>query len=114
MADEDRPYDASEPKDVKAAIRASKRWDDKRAKVILSIMFTEDGRRWMREVLELCRIGDNPFSKDALIMSFRCGEINIGNQLMAQVMNVAPQQYMQMMNEATSVAEDEKKDEPNG
>lgn len=109
--DEDRPYDAGDPQDVKAAIKESKRWDDKRARVLLGILGSEDGRRWLREVLELCRIGDNPFSKDSLVMSFRCGEINVGNQVMAQLMNASPKLYMRMMQEANAAATPEQKDE---
>jgi hypothetical protein len=113
MDDEDRPYDASEPKDVKARIKESQRWDDRRSRVIVGIMSCEDGRRWIRETLELAHVGLNPFNTDALKMAFNCGEANVGQRIMAEVMNATPQMYMQMMAEANPKAEIQK-DETNG
>lgn len=110
--DDDRPYDAGDVRDVKAAIRDSQRWDDKRNRVILSVMGTEDGRRWIRENLELAHIGASSFSIDALRMAYLEGERNIGNVMMAQVMNAAPKEYMLMMAEANPAPEP--KDETNG
>jgi hypothetical protein len=112
MADEDKPYDAGDPKDVKAAIRASQRWNDRKTRVIQTLMSTEDGRRFVREHLELARIGANPFNPDPLKTAFNCGELNIGQRFMAEVMNATPQLYMQMMAEANQATEP--KDENNG
>jgi hypothetical protein len=36
MSDEDRPYDAGDPKDVRARIKESQRWDDKRRTSLLA------------------------------------------------------------------------------
>jgi hypothetical protein len=112
MADEDRPYDAGDPKDVKAAIKAAQRWDDKRDNVVKSIMSSEDGRRWIREFLELCHVGASSFSIDALRMAYLEGERNVGTVFMANVMNAAPDLYMLMMAEANPTPE--QKDESNG
>lgn len=112
MADEDRPYDAGDPKDVKAAIKASQRWDDKRDNVIKSIMATEDGRRWVREHLEFCHVGASSFSIDALRMAYLEGERNIGTHFMADIMNAEPKLYMLMMAEANPSPE--QKDSDNG
>lgn len=112
MADDDRPYDAGDPRDVKAAIKSAQRWDDKRDRVILTVMGTEDGRRWIREHLELAHVGTNPFNSDALKMAFSCGELNVGQRFMADVMNAAPKEYMLMMAEANPAPEP--KDETNG
>lgn len=112
--DDDRPYDASEPADVRKRIKEAQRWDDKRVRVIQTIMGTEDGRRLIREYLELTRLGQNPFNTDALKMAFNCGEINVGQRIMADVMNATPELYMRMMQEANAAATPEQKDETNG
>lgn len=75
-------------------------------------MGTEDGRRWIREHLELAHVGANPFSSDPLKMAFSCGELNVGQRFMADVMNAAPDLYMRMMAEANP--KPESKDETNG
>lgn len=110
--DDDRPYDASDPKDVKERIKESQRWEDRKVRVILSLMATPDGRRYVREHLELAHVGTNPFNSDALKMAFNCGEANVGQRYMADVMNAAPQLYMQMMEEARP--RKEQKDVDNG
>lgn len=110
--DEDRPYDAGDPKDVRAAIKASQRWDDKRNGVILVLMGTEEGRRFVREHLELAHVGTNPFNNDPIKMAFNCGELNVGQRFMADIMNATPQLYMLMMAEANPAPE--QKDESNG
>ncbi len=114
--DEDKPYDAGDPHDVNVAIRAAKRWDDKRARVLIGILSSEDGRRWVRELLDGCHIGANPFNRDLAAMSFSCGELNIGQRLMADFMNASPELYMQMMAEAKNPADqsDEPKEPTNG
>jgi hypothetical protein len=112
MTDDDRPYDAGDPKDVKAAIKAAQRWDDKRDRVISVVMSTEDGRRWVREFLELCHVGASSFSTDGLRMAYLEGERNIGNVFMASIMNADPKLYMLMMAEAAP--KPESKDETNG
>lgn len=112
--DEDRPYDASSEKDVRGAIKEAQRWDDKRNGVILSVMRTEDGRRWVREFLEHCMVGTNPFNPDPVKMAFNCGGLNAGQIFMAQIMNATPELYMTMMAEAQPAATPEQKDETNG
>jgi hypothetical protein len=111
--DEDKPYDAGEPKDVKERIKEAQRWDTKRDRVILGVMSTEDGRRWVREFLEHCMVGHNPYNPEPVKMAFNCGGLNAGQVFMSQIMNASPELYMQMMAEANPTAQ-EQKDENNG
>jgi hypothetical protein len=110
--DEDRPYDAGDPKDVKARIKESQRWEDRKQGVLIGLLGSEEGRRWVRETLELAHVGLNPFNTDPIKMSFNCGELNIGQRLMADMMNASPQLYMLMMAEANPAPE--QKDSDNG
>lgn len=112
--DEERPYDAGEPADVKKRIKESQRWDDRRDRVIISVMSTEDGRRWCREFLEHCMVGHNPYNPEPVKMAFNCGGLNAGQVFMAQIMNASPELYMTMMAEANPKAPVEQKDETNG
>lgn len=98
---EEEPYDAGNPSHVRRAIRESKRWDDRRSDVITLLMSNPDGRRWVHETLVLCHVGANPFANESTHKTaFNCGELNIGQQLMAQVIGAAPKLYLQMMDEA--------------
>lgn len=108
MPEEDRPYDASDPRDVRQRIKADKQWSLKRDAVIVSIMSSPDGRRWIREFLEHCMVGQNPFNPEPVKMAFNCGGLNAGQVFMAQVMNAEPRLYMQMMAEANEENEDER------
>lgn len=110
MADEDRPYDAGDPHDVRSAIRESKRWDDLKGQVIVGVMSTENGRRWLRELIEMCHPGESSFSTEPLRMAFMEGERNIGNRIMVDAMNADQKLYLLMMAEAKA----EPKDEDNG
>lgn len=109
---EDRPYDAGDPKDVKAAIKESQRWADRRDTVLRGVMSTEDGRRWIREAIEMGHVGASSFSSDPLRMAYLEGERNIGLRIMADVMNTEPKLYMLMMAEANPAADS--KDEDHG
>jgi hypothetical protein len=57
------------------------------------------GRTFFFWLLELAGIGQNPFTANALTTSFKCGELNIGQQILAQIIEVAPADYLKMLRE---------------
>jgi hypothetical protein len=66
-----------------------------------ALLSTPAGRRFLRHLLTLCKVGQQPFTPNALTMSFNCGELNIGNQILAEIMSIDPDGYVRMQREAT-------------
>ena len=64
------------------------------------------GREFFYWMLSLCHIGHNPFTTNALTTSFACGELNIGQQLQARIIEVAPQHFLDMLTEQQKEQED--------
>jgi hypothetical protein len=92
-------YDASDPKAVKAAIKDTKSAEAIAREGLKQTMQTEPGRKWLYRLLLMCDPFRNPFNPDALEMARRCGEVNVGLQLIADMDEVSPELYLQMMKE---------------
>lgn len=92
-------YDASDPKAVRAAAKTAKSADDIAREGLRQTMQSEQGRKWLYRALMMCDPFRNPFSSEALEMARRCGEVNIGLQLIADMDEVSPELYLLMMKE---------------
>lgn len=92
-------FSTSERKDVRAAEKHAKQMERLQGEVISQLMSTIGGRSWVLDILERCHIFANPFNTDATLMSFACGELNVGQQIFSDVMRHCPDQYMVMMQE---------------
>jgi hypothetical protein len=92
-------YDSSDPKAVERATKDHKTKEVLRKEGLRQVMSTEPGRAWLHSLIELCMPGQNPFVGDALHTAFNCGELNIGNQLVAQCHACSVELYLQMMKE---------------
>jgi hypothetical protein len=62
-------------------------------------METARGREFMYWLLSLCRMGQNPFTSNALTTSFACGELNVGQQVQAQIIENSPANFLKMLAE---------------
>ena len=62
-------------------------------------MKLREGREFFYWLLELGRIGRNPFTANALTTSFNCGEQNVGLQIQAHIIATAPKDYLKMLTE---------------
>ena len=94
-------YDASNPKHLRRAAKAAKSADADRRIVVLNLMSSPSGRDYVHTQLTRCHCFHSSFSSSALAMAFAEGERNVGLQLLNDVMAFAPDQYVQMMREAT-------------
>lgn len=56
-----------------------------------------EGRDFFYWLLEICHMGITPFTGNALTTAFQCGEENIGKIVQAQIIQVAPEAYFQML-----------------
>lgn len=57
------------------------------------------GRQYIYWLLEICGIGRNPFTQNALNTSFACGQLNVGQQIQAHLIEVAPDAFLEMLKE---------------
>lgn len=87
------------------AVNALKQaWEESDRQVIdfvyAEILNTVQGRKYFFDQLKLAKVGQQPFTPNALAMSFNCGEMNVGNQILARILSVNPQAWIQMQKEA--------------
>lgn len=91
--------DTSDPKQVQAAIKDSKTKDQIAKEGLKVMMSSVEGRAWLYRALSWTSPFQNCFSIDSGQMAFRCGEVNIGLQLIADMQEVSPELYLQTMKE---------------
>ena len=95
-------YDSSNPKHIAIARKSAKAADEARASFINNIMGMVDGRAYIHDLLVSCHVFTQPFSANALVTAFACGELNIGQRILADIMAYCPDDYIQMMREANA------------
>lgn len=78
-------------------------------KALSSLLVTSEGRKYLWWLLEIGRVGQQPFTANALTMSFNCGELNVGQQVLDRIIQVDPAGYVRMMQEQA----DERRDRDN-
>ena len=97
----ERSYDTSDREQVNAQRRRAGRRRRRHLEVVQSLMGAEAGRAWLYEKLERCHIFQTSFVQgDPHATSFRLGENNIGLQLLADIQDAAPDDYVTMIKEA--------------
>jgi hypothetical protein len=78
-----------------------KQADKKRAKQLEDLRFVLSdarGRRVINRLLEKTGVYRNPFTGNSETY-FRCGEMNVGQFLIAEVQSVSPDSYMNLLKE---------------
>lgn len=74
---------------------------------VSSLLQHPHGRRYLFWLLDIGKaVGANPFTGHALSTSFSCGEQNVGQQIMAHILEVSPDGFLLMLKER----EDEKRE----
>ena len=96
----DEPYNAADPKAVKASVKAQRSADAQRAEILRGLMSLPAGRAWVFHLLESCHVFQSSYTGDGLSMAFKEGERNVGLRLLSDVMSTCPDQYIQAMREA--------------
>lgn len=57
------------------------------------------GRKLLWWLLEIGKVGGQPFTPNALATAFGCGELNVGQQILSRIISVSPEGYLTMMKE---------------
>lgn len=90
--------DVDQRREAKRASLAAKKEKAERDAAVSLLLTSPQGRRYLYWILEVSgAVGVNPFSSDSLVTAFRCGEQNIGQQVMAHIIDVSPEGFMTML-----------------
>lgn len=75
--------------------------DDKQEidNAVQTLLENYSGRKFLWHLLTISKIGQNPHTGEALSTAFACGELNIGQQILAHIIEVSPSGYIQMQRE---------------
>lgn len=57
------------------------------------------GRKFLWWLLEIGKIGMQPYAGNALNTAFACGELNVGQRILDRIISVSPEGYLTMMKE---------------
>ena len=86
--------------------RLKRRWakeDDLKIDSALSKTLVDpEGRKFLWWLLQIGRIGMQPYARNALDTAFTCGELNVGQQVLDRIITVSPDGYVLMMKESES------------
>ena len=93
-------YDSTKRSHVAIQRRATEVEDSSCDAFIKHAMGVVDGRVYFHRLLVRCHVFSNPFDGNARVSAFNCGELNIGQQVFADIMRLVPDDYVQMMREA--------------
>lgn len=61
------------------------------------------GRKFLWHLLGMCHIGHQPFTTNALTTAFNCGELNVGQRILSELLEVDALGYVTMQKEMTNV-----------
>ncbi len=93
---------AADRKSIRQAEKLAKVAETNNAEVVTGLMSTMNGRAWILAKLEACHIFVNPFGGDPLLTAYACGEMNVGQIILNDIMSYCPKSYLLMMEEANA------------
>lgn len=90
--------DARQRRDDKKAKTLAKKHQAEIDSAVAHLLTTPQGRRYLYWLLEIgSAIGVNPMSRDSHETAFRCGEQNVGQRIMAHIIDVNPAGFTTML-----------------
>lgn len=99
----DTPVDLGDKAHVEARNKKIKREAILLQQTITQIMSHKNGREFIRWLLEISGVNHNSFAPNALVMSFKTGEQNVGHQILARItQRECIEYYVQMLKEGAS------------
>jgi len=98
-AEQDESYDTSEPEKVNKARKKYARTRADRLEFVAAAMQHPQGRAWYYDMLLRCKVLKTPYTDNPYDTAFRCGEQNIGLQILDDIQTAAPESYITMVME---------------
>ena len=91
----EKQTEAQQKEDEEAARALEKRIDN----MFAELSDSQRGRELFWWLLKITQDGVNAFGPNALVQSFTLGEQNVGKQILARLLRVAPEGYIKMLKE---------------
>lgn len=86
--------------------KLKRRWqkedEQKIDSAVAALVEHTQGRKLLWWLLEIGRIGMQPYANNALNTAFNCGELNVGQRILDRIISVSPEGYVRMMKENES------------
>lgn len=98
-------YDTSDREQVNKARKKASRTRIDRLQFVEAAMTMEAGRAWFYDLLIRCHVFNTPFDDDPYRHAFRAGEANVGLQILKDIDEIAPDNYLKMVKECKSKKE---------
>lgn len=92
--------DETAKRDLKAAERMQAFVDSEIDTALAACLQSVTGRRLVTWLLQISYVGRQPFAPGAGDQTaFNCGELNVGQQILARILRVSPEAYIAMLKE---------------
>ena len=95
-------YNTSDPAAVNKARKKASRTRAERLHFVQAAMTTEQGRAWFYDLLLRAHIFNRAFDPDPYIHAYKAGEVNLGLQILNDIQEAAPNDYIKMVSENKS------------
>jgi hypothetical protein len=83
--------------------KMKRRWqredEDRINSAVSAAISSREGRKFLWWLLEIGRVGTQPFTTNALNTAFGCGELNVGQRILDRIVSNFPEGYLTMMKE---------------
>lgn len=76
------------------------------------LMGDKRGRRIVWRLLEVAGVSHTPFALDPYVTAFKCGEQNTGQRLLAQIHELCPERYHEMVKEQQDARRTNSREQP--
>lgn len=98
-----RHDDAQAKAAQRKSVKADKLQHTLRQMAVRSLLSTIEGRAYLWWLLEIGRYGIQPFAADAGRTAFNCGELNVGMQILANILETEPAGFIRLQQEHQNV-----------
>jgi hypothetical protein len=92
-------YSPSDRRAVEKGEKVRKERDRAKKDFVRAALGSREGRIWFWDLLGRCGVFRNPWTANALVTAHACGEMNIGQEVMAEIVSVVPDYFATMLKE---------------
>jgi hypothetical protein len=93
---------ASDPRTVEKKEKLQRERGRSKEDFIRASLGTREGRIWFWDLLDECGVFRNPWTANALVTAHACGEMNVGQKVLAEVVRIVPDYFSTMLKENES------------
>jgi hypothetical protein len=98
--DESEPGDSpSDRRSVKKSEKIRRERDRAKEDFVRAALGSREGRIWFWDLLDDCGVFRNPWTANALVTAHACGEMNVGQKVLAEVVRLVPDYFSTMLKE---------------